>query len=71
MAFAQEQHSCIYINYWSITSLVNGIVAYKQIAKKMGVDNTFQNMHDKAIAWTLRIRGDGYTFKNVKDEDIS
>ena len=71
MAFAQEQHSCIYINYWSITGLVNGIVAQKQIAKKMGIDNNFQNMHDKAIAWTLRIRGDGYTFKNAKGETIS
>ena len=71
MAFSQELHSCIYINYWSIRTLINGIVAQKQIAEKMGITNDYQTVHDEAIAWTLRIRGDGYTFKNVKNEDVS
>ena len=63
--FADELHSCIYISYWNVTALVNAIVAKGNIAATMGVENTFQNIHDDAIAWTLRIRGDGYTFENA------
>ena len=58
-AFGDELHSCIYLPYWNVTALVNAIVAKDKIAKTMGVTNNFQTMHDEAIAWTLRIRGDG------------
>ena len=69
--FAQGLHSCIAIPYWYVTPLVDAIVDHGVIAKAMGVANDFQTMHDEAIAWTLRIRGDGYTFKNVNGEDVS
>ena len=62
--FAQELHSCVYLPYWYVTPLVNAIVDRGTIAQTMGKSNDFQTMHDEAIAWTLRIRGDGYTFEN-------
>ena len=70
-AFAQELHSCIAIPYWYVTPLVNAIVEKKTIAATMGISNDFQTIHDEAIAWTLRLRGDGYKFETAKGEEIS
>ena len=70
-AFAQELQSCIAIPYWYLTPLVSAIVEKKTIAATMGITNDFQTVHDEAIAWTLRLRGDGYKFKTAKDEEIS
>lgn len=60
--FAEELHSCVYFTYWSVTALVNAIKEKNVIAEKMGIENTTQAIHDQAIAWTTRIRGDGYSF---------
>lgn len=69
--FAEELHSCVYLTYWNVTALVNAVVSKGIIAKSMGVENTFNNMHDLAIDWTLRIRGDGYTFTDVTGQKVS
>ena len=69
--FSEELHSCVYLTYWNVTALVNAVVSKGIIAKSMGVENTFNNMHDQAIDWTLRIRGDKYTFTDVTGQEVS
>ncbi len=64
--FAQELNSCTYISYWNMTALVNAVVSNGMIAKSMGIDttgadtlNNYEYMRDNAVAWSLRIKGDG------------
>ncbi len=62
--FAQELGSCIYIPYWQLTPLINAMIAQDknnggQIAKKMGIANTYESLKENAIRWSTRIRGDG------------
>ena len=60
--FADELFSCVFTSYWHVITLVNTIVARTKIAESMGIENTYQNMHDQAIGWQLRVRGDGTGF---------
>lgn len=69
--FAEEMHSVVLQSYWGLSTLVNTIVARKQIAQSNGFANTFENIHDKAIAWTQYIRGDGFTFTATDGTQVS
>ena len=62
--FANEQSSCVFTVYWWVAPLVNAIVAQGSIAQKLGIENDYQTVHDDAIAWHTRIRGDGYEWTN-------
>ncbi len=69
--FAEELHSCASVSYWGLTSFVDAIVSKGQVAKANGFENTFDNIHDKAIAWTLRIRGDGFKFTAADGTEVT
>lgn len=58
-SFANENCSVTFQPYWYVDGLVNAIVSKGTIAENLGIDNDYRTVHDEAIAWTTRIRGDG------------
>ena len=57
--FSEGRASCVSLAYWWVESLVNGIVAKGKVAEEAGIENNYQSVHDKALIWNTRIRGDG------------
>lgn len=79
--FADKLYSVAYLTYWNVTDLVTSIqskgsvVAEYNQAFGLTGDNAIKNnvydVHDYAIKWTNRIRGDGYSFENTKGETVT
>lgn len=59
LKFANEQVSCVYMTYWWVTPLINAIVEQGVFAEKYGYENTYDSLHDEAVVWNTRVRGDG------------
>jgi hypothetical protein len=58
-AFSEENCSCYFTSYWWVQALINGIVNKGKLAQVDGLENTYRTIHDKALIWNTRIRGDG------------
>ncbi len=69
--FAEENHSVAYVTYWNLTPFIDTIVGNKNFASNNGYANTVQEIHDKAIKWGTRLRGDGYTFNDPQGNPVS
>ena len=66
--FASENNSCVYLSYWWVTPLVNAIVTQGKLAQVAGISNDYQTVHDEAIVWNTRVRGDGTSNSVVQEK---